>query len=431
MPIWLLWPDLEIELLVAGDKDEEKHQQYRIKSYQLTVTSTQLAIKDKSEYLIRPSPHNAQKMTLQMIENLVARQQPIGQVIFFICGFRLWPTIKMMHKWLPLLFDNSSSSGAMWTVKHRLIDIAMIAQAVERWTSTIVSYRMHEHIPFLKAWQTMPWPQFTVAYYNIQAIDLLQYFRLHVFRTLLSSTAVREQRVRHPLPILDLKLQKVHDLFLDVELSGLQVGVHRPLEVAYHVFNERYQLVSTADVVLTVEHANVLAKMDDWSRKQHMASNLIDVVLHGKNLSCQPRRIQGACDISIAEARIVHALSDFKPLVPCGLSIWFDIWHVSEWMSQFVALFATRPDSVANDYLYFDIAVLLECCRWFSAELYLHRPDPILPEHRAHNDVQSAIILCQYLKHHLFDVKGHDLFQHALPIMMHAKLVAVPDLRRL
>lgn len=70
-------------------------------------------------------------------------------------------------------------------------------------------------------------------------------------------------------------------LWLDMEMTGLDVQKERIIEVAAIITDTQLNEISEYHAVI-FQPEDILAKMDDWNQKQHKATGLIHLIPQGK-----------------------------------------------------------------------------------------------------------------------------------------------------
>lgn len=140
-------------------------------------------------------------------------------------------------------------------------------------------------------------------------------------------------------------------VWLDMEMSGLDPDRDRILELALVVTNNELEVVAESAVWVVHQPDTVLEAMDEWNRKTHGKSGLIDKV----RLS------------ALGEAEVeAQALDFLKRHVPagkspmCGNSICQDRRFMARYMPKLEAFFHYRN---------LDVSTLKELCRRWKPEI--------------------------------------------------------------
>lgn len=74
-----------------------------------------------------------------------------------------------------------------------------------------------------------------------------------------------------------------HFLWLDMEMTGLDVEKERPIEVAALITDTKLNEVSKYHAVI-FQPQSILDKMDDWNKTHHAKSGLLDHIPTGKSM---------------------------------------------------------------------------------------------------------------------------------------------------
>ncbi|MCX7897570.1 MAG: oligoribonuclease [Rhodocyclaceae bacterium] len=134
-------------------------------------------------------------------------------------------------------------------------------------------------------------------------------------------------------------------VWLDMEMSGLDPERDRILELAMVVTNSDLQLIAESAVWVVHQPEEVLAAMDDWNKKTHGKSGLIDKVRASK------------LDEAAVEAQALDFLKRFVPAGKspmCGNSVCQDRRFMARYMPRLEAYFHYRN---------LDVSTLKELCR--------------------------------------------------------------------
>jgi oligoribonuclease len=171
-----------------------------------------------------------------------------------------------------------------------------------------------------------------------------------------------------------------HLVWLDMEMTGLEPERDRIIELAMIVTDS--QLVTIAESPAWVVHQDEarLDAMDDWNRKTHARSGLIERV-----------RTSVLDEAAVERA----ALSFLQGLVPqaaspmCGNSIGQDRRFMVKYMPQLEAWFHYRN---------LDVSTLKELCRRWQPEVakgFVKKSD-----HTALADIRESIAELKYYREH-------------------------------
>ena len=177
--------------------------------------------------------------------------------------------------------------------------------------------------------------------------------------------------------------KKQHLIWIDLEMTGLIPESDRIIEIATIVTNSDLQVVAEGPVLAIRQNAGVMDAMDEWNRRHHGASGLIERV----RLS--------PLDESGAEQATLQFLAQYcergaSPM--CGNSICQDRRFLARYMPELEAFFHYRN---------LDVSSVKELCkRW--------RPDLMEgfskeSTHKALDDIRESIQELRYYRERFFN----------------------------
>lgn len=167
-------------------------------------------------------------------------------------------------------------------------------------------------------------------------------------------------------------------LFLDMEFSGLDVKVNRPLEIAVIAADTNLKQIGKYHSAFYWDEI----EFNDWSEKVHAKSGLIDLVVDGKE----------ADKIDADLCALVRSLPG--DIVLAGQSVYID----REWISHYLPHFASKLNHRMLDLTSIDM--ILE---GFGCSIR-HRAD----SHRAMDDAKAAL---EAARHYLKTLSYNPLLQ--------------------
>ncbi|HKA94099.1 MAG TPA: oligoribonuclease, partial [Acidimicrobiia bacterium] len=167
-------------------------------------------------------------------------------------------------------------------------------------------------------------------------------------------------------------------VWIDLEMTGLDVERHRIVEIAVLVTDARLDVLADGLDLVVHRSPEALAEMDDFVRKMHTKSGLLAEIERSS--------------LSIEEAgkRAIEYIAEFVPeagTAPmCGNSIGVDRRFLDRYL----------PD--LDRYLYYrsiDVSSLKELCRRWYPDAYKKRPGKT-EAHRALDDIRESVAELRY-----------------------------------
>lgn len=181
-------------------------------------------------------------------------------------------------------------------------------------------------------------------------------------------------------PPPDLPKSDKNLVWLDCEMTGLDPEVDRIIEIAVIVTGSDLETRVEGPVLVVHQSEAQLDKMDDWNKKTHGKSGLIDKVKASSLTEEQ------------AQEQVLAFLRQYVPAnkVPlCGNSISQDRRFLVKYMPKLEAFFHYRN---------LDVSTLKELCKRWRPEVYA-----ALTKHRRHTalaDVHESIDELEYYRAH-------------------------------
>jgi oligoribonuclease len=165
-----------------------------------------------------------------------------------------------------------------------------------------------------------------------------------------------------------------HNLvWLDLETSGIDVESRVILEVAMIITDKDLNVIAEGPELVIHQPDEVLGKMDDWCKKQHRASGLLDEVR------------KSSVSLEEAENQLLSFASSYCPQRECplcGNSICFD--------RRFIIRYMPRLDAFLS-YRNVDVSTIKEIVRRWCPQALAGVGNSKTSKHRALSDVQESI----------------------------------------
>lgn len=172
-------------------------------------------------------------------------------------------------------------------------------------------------------------------------------------------------------------------IWIDLEMTGLELRVDTILEISTIITDNLLEVIAKGPTFVIHQSNEVLDAMDDWNKKHHGASGLIDAVR------------ASTIDIKQAEERTLefikqHVVKNMAPL--CGNSVWQD--------RIFLAKYMPNLETYLN-YRIIDVSSVKEVIRrWYpnNSNALFKKPD----NHRAEEDIIYSVAELKHYKTHFF-----------------------------
>jgi len=173
-------------------------------------------------------------------------------------------------------------------------------------------------------------------------------------------------------------------IWIDLEMTGLDTQADYIIEVATIVTDKNLNILEEGPVIAVHQDDQVLNGMDDWNRKHHGQSGLIERVR------------ASTVDAAEAERQTVEFLSRYIPggaSPMCGNSICQDRRFLARLMPAMEAYFHYRN---------LDVSTLKELARrWAPAVYTAHNKNTT---HQALQDIRDSIAELAYYREHFLKV---------------------------
>jgi oligoribonuclease len=171
-------------------------------------------------------------------------------------------------------------------------------------------------------------------------------------------------------------------VWIDLEMTGLDPGRDRILEIATVVTDKQLNILAEGPVIAIHQDEETLAAMDEWNTRQHGQSGLVERVR-------QTRVAEAEAELATLTFLTRHAEPGASPM--CGNSICQDRRFLARWMPDLEGFFHYRN---------LDVSTLKELARRWAPEVANgFRKES---RHMALADIHDSIEELQYYQQHLF-----------------------------
>lgn len=172
-------------------------------------------------------------------------------------------------------------------------------------------------------------------------------------------------------------------IWVDLEMTGLEVSRDRILEIAVVVTNKDLNVIAEGPSFVLHESDEMLESMNEWCKKHHAASGLVQEVRDSV--------------VTVNEAQ--QAIYDFLNIyciagqgIMCGNSVWQD--------KAFIRAYMPKLDSFFH-YKIVDVSSLKELViRWYPKSTYSDVKK--MDKHRALPDIYESIDILRMYRNHFF-----------------------------
>ncbi|HVY53803.1 MAG TPA: oligoribonuclease [Gammaproteobacteria bacterium] len=169
-------------------------------------------------------------------------------------------------------------------------------------------------------------------------------------------------------------------IWIDLEMTGLDVSQDRIIEIATIVTDSQLNVVAEGPVFAIHQSDEALGKMDDWNVKHHNASGLVTRVKESTVTEAE------------AEAATLVFLQKYvseKQSPMCGNSVWQDRRFLSKYMPTLEQYF---------HYRLVDVSTIKELARRWAPKIYggIQKES----KHLALDDIRESIEELRYYRTH-------------------------------
>jgi len=171
-------------------------------------------------------------------------------------------------------------------------------------------------------------------------------------------------------------------VWIDLEMTGLMPSKNTILEIACVITNQNFEPIDQPISRVIAQPPAILDQMDDWNKKHHAQSGLLEAVKQSQTTLAQ------------AEEQILtllqkHCKPQEAPL--CGNSVWVDRLFLQTYMPKLEKYLHYRVLDVSS------IKILAGI--WFGIT-----PDDIKKQknHRALDDIHESIVELIWYHQHIF-----------------------------
>lgn len=170
-------------------------------------------------------------------------------------------------------------------------------------------------------------------------------------------------------------------VWMDLEMTGLDLDVDRILEMAVLITGSDLNIVAEGPEIAVHQDEDVLARMNEWEQRHHAASGLVDRVR---------RSDMREADAENAVLLFIRSHVDRRTAPLCGNSIWQDRRFIAKYMAELDAWLHYRN---------VDVSTLKELVRrWHPTLAFFEKQKT----HTALSDIRESIAELRYYRQKVF-----------------------------
>lgn len=174
-------------------------------------------------------------------------------------------------------------------------------------------------------------------------------------------------------------------VWIDLEMTGLNIEVDRILEIACVITNGTLsKSIEGPDLVIN-QPKECLDKMGEWCQEHHAESGLTEKVL-------QSTITEQEAEKQVIEFVKRHVDMSTHTLLIAGNSVYMDLIFIRKYMPDLAALFSHVIVDVSS--------VKALCLRWYPKER--KKAPQKENKHRAMDDIKESIAELKFYKEHIF-----------------------------
>ena len=183
---------------------------------------------------------------------------------------------------------------------------------------------------------------------------------------------------------MDTKQKKENMIWIDLEMTGLDLEKDKIIEIATIVTDTQLNIVAEGPNLVIHEPKSVMNNMGEWCTKQHGKSGLTEKVLKSKLNARQAEE-------ETLEFLEKYTLKQKSPL--CGNSIWND--------RRFLAKFMPELEQYCH-YRLVDVSTLKELAKRWKPKAYDNYSK--VSTHLALNDIKDSIDELKHYRQHFLNL---------------------------
>lgn len=181
----------------------------------------------------------------------------------------------------------------------------------------------------------------------------------------------------------DYKEQSNPMIWIDLEMTGLEISRDTILEIAVVITDEQLNIVATGPNIAIKHEQSVLDAMDNWCKKTHTKSGLVNAVQ------------QSTYTLQQAEQQTIEFVARYckkSSGILCGNSIWQDRVFLTKYMPTLLSYMHYKMIDVSS------VQQLIKCWYKGNAAVEFKKSDA----HRAMPDILESIAEMAHYRKNFF-----------------------------
>ncbi|XP_021278528.1 oligoribonuclease [Herrania umbratica] len=201
------------------------------------------------------------------------------------------------------------------------------------------------------------------------------------------AAVVKKEKQSEPISALLSQNYKLPLVWIDLEMTGLNIEVDRILEIACIITDGNLTKTLEGPDLVIHQSKECLDRMGEWCQEHHAASGLTKKVL------------QSTISEREAEKQVIEFVKSnvgtYTPHI-AGNSVYMDFLFLKKYMPELASLFSHIVVDVSS--------VRALCIRWYPRDQ--KKAPPKEKRHRAMDDIRESISELKYFKETIFKAKS-------------------------
>ena len=174
-------------------------------------------------------------------------------------------------------------------------------------------------------------------------------------------------------------------IWIDLEMTGLNPNFEKIIEIAMIITNSNLEIIAQSEVIAIKQEDNILERMDNWNKKVHTKTGLIERVKNSLITESQAERIM----LNFLEQFVDKGISPM-----CGNSVHQDRRFLQKYMPLLESYFHYRN---------IDVSTLKELCKLWNKRIY--KGITKKSAHKALDDIKESIEEMNYYRNNFLKIE--------------------------